>query len=214
MKIIDLTHTINENILMFPGDEKPKIVRRTSVDKDLYTESSLRISSHVGTHMDSSYHVYNDGIPLDMHEVNQFVGDAIVINVSSKNENEFITMKDLADYQEVLANIDYIIFNTGWHRKWNSEGYFTGYPIIDEEVAEYISISQIKGIGVDTISIDRTFEDQLKNHHILLKRKEFVVIENLTNLDKISGVFQFICLPLKWEDADGAPVRAIAIQND
>ena len=39
-----------------------------------------------------------------------------------------------------------------------------------------------------------------------------VIIENLTNLEKAGGsLFTLAVLPLKYENADGAPVRAVAI---
>jgi kynurenine formamidase len=54
-------------------------------------------------------------------------------------------------------------------------------------------------------------EENLPNHHILLG-KEILLIENLTNLDKLPDhVFTFQCFPLKVENADGSPVRAIAL---
>ena len=39
-----------------------------------------------------------------------------------------------------------------------------------------------------------------------------LIFENLTNLSEIkSNHFTFCALPLKFENADGAPIRAIAI---
>jgi len=48
-------------------------------------------------------------------------------------------------------------------------------------------------------------------HHILLNNN-VLIVENLCNLEKISGVhFKLIVLPLKLKGATGSPVRAIAI---
>ena len=42
-----------------------------------------------------------------------------------------------------------------------------------------------------------------------------MIIENLTNLDKVGGgLFTFAALPLKYKDADGAPIRAVAIMEE
>jgi len=75
----------------------------------------------------------------------------------------------------------------------------------------------LKGIGVDAFSLDKIIsaekvtKENLPNHFIFLG-KEIILIENLANLDKIpSNIFTFHCFPLKVEDADGSPVRAIAI---
>jgi arylformamidase len=38
-----------------------------------------------------------------------------------------------------------------------------------------------------------------------------VIIENLKNLDRLpKGPFKFFCFPLRFRDADGSPVRAVA----
>lgn len=212
MNIIDLTHTINSEMMVFPGDEKPQIIRRTSFENDGFLESSLKISSHAGTHMDSAYHIFEDGVSLDKMEIENFVGKAILIDVKNKEEGSFITMDDLSFYLDRIEMVDFVVFNTGWHHKWNDESYLRSYPIMDEEVIKFMNNLSLKGIGVDTISIDSSFENYLARHKIFLKKKDFVIIENLNNLDLIeSELFTLFALPLKWEDADGAPIRAIAI---
>ncbi|MFQ5941886.1 MAG: cyclase family protein, partial [Nitrososphaerales archaeon] len=48
-------------------------------------------------------------------------------------------------------------------------------------------------------------------HQILLKRN-ILILENLCNLNKISGTkFRLVVLPLKLKGTTGSPVRAIAI---
>ncbi len=41
-------------------------------------------------------------------------------------------------------------------------------------------------------------------------------LESLCNLESLigEGEFQFICLPLKWREGTGSPVRAVAVFND
>ncbi len=48
---------------------------------------------------------------------------------------------------------------------------------------------------------------------ILIDIENKKIVENLTNLDKISGRFLFSAIPLKYNDSDGSPTRAIAIIN-
>ena len=50
--------------------------------------------------------------------------------------------------------------------------------------------------------------------HRLFLAKNIVLIENLVNLEKVlANEFVFCCLPLKIAEADGAPVRAVALCN-
>ena len=69
-----------------------------------------------------------------------------------------------------------------------------------------------KGLGVDALSVDPVEAEILTNHRLLLGR-EMVIVENLrglAQLDAEAGI-HFFALPLNFINADGAPVRAIAI---
>jgi arylformamidase len=64
---------------------------------------------------------------------------------------------------------------------------------------------------MDTISADPVGSADLPNHHILLGAG-MVIVENLTNLSAVpDGPFLFSCFPLNIKDADGSPVRAVAM---
>ena len=50
-------------------------------------------------------------------------------------------------------------------------------------------------------------------HHVLAKNN-ILIVENLTNLDKISlEKFHLIVAPLKLKNATGSPVRAMALTD-
>ena len=68
-------------------------------------------------------------------------------------------------------------------------------------------------VGIDSPSIDLGNNSKFSVHNILSKN-DVLILENLTNLEKISGTFfKLIVLPLKLKNATGSPVRAIAIQE-
>ena len=71
----------------------------------------------------------------------------------------------------------------------------------------------VKGIGLDTMGIDPMDAEGFPRHHIMFENS-LVIVENLCNLMEIAGrrVF-FAALPLKYKDADGAPVRAVGIED-
>lgn len=92
-----------------------------------------------------------------------------------------------------------------------TEEYYGDYPCIDDEVIDFILATNKKGIGFDVIGVDPIPDADLPRHKKLFAEHEIVNIENLTNLDKCgSEPFWFFALPLKWENADGAPIRAVA----
>jgi len=64
---------------------------------------------------------------------------------------------------------------------------------------------------MDMISIDPPDTETYPVHRIFME-KNTLIIENLANLEEVAGRdFLFCCLPLKLREADGAPVRAVAL---
>ena len=213
MKIIDLTQTISETMPVYPGTEPPKLTVANTIEKDGFRETLISFYSHTGTHMDAPFHIYADRTSLDALPAEQFVGKALVIDCSDVGEGGEIGMeyidKALADEAEFL------IFRTGWDVHWGTEKYFGAYPVVSMEVCQYLLDSQKKGVGFDVIGIDPVSDGNLTRHKMLLSQRDIVIIENLTNLNKIGGgLFTFAALPLKYKDADGAPIRAVAILEE
>lgn len=60
MKGNDLTHTISEDMPVFPGSETPKLTTKSTYEKDGFKETLLQMYSHVGTHMDPPAHIFTN----------------------------------------------------------------------------------------------------------------------------------------------------------
>jgi kynurenine formamidase len=216
MKLIDLTRILNGKITVYPDTAAPAFEVTNTVEKDGFTELKMTIASHTGTHIDAPGHIIKDAKTLDQFPVDKFIGSAIVIPCQDKKE---ISLKYLQTFEDKIAKIDFILFFTGWQYKWNTKGYFDDCPIPTREAAIWLTRFKLKGVGFDAFSVDKIISapkvtpENLPNHHILLD-KEILLIENLTNVDKLpASSFSFQCLPLYIENADGSPVRAIAMIN-
>lgn len=211
MKAIDLTYTIKEEMTVFPGTEMPKLINTSNYEKDGFRETSISIYSHVGTHMDPPAHIYSDRTTLDEFPASQFVGKGLVIDCRDLNEGEDITIDCILKYGEKAEKVDFLLFNTGWDKYWGTDKYFGDYPCVNDEVLDYVLNGNYKGIGFDTIGIDPVSDEKLTRHKKLFKDKDIVNIENLKNLELCGDkIFNFSCCPLKVENSDGAPVRAVA----
>lgn len=211
MKVIDLTYTIKEEMTVFPGTEMPKLINTSNYEKDGFRETSISIYSHVGTHMDPPAHIYPDRTTLDEFPASQFIGKGLVIDCRDLNEGEDITIDCILKYGEKAEKVDFLLFNTGWDKYWGTDKYFGDYPCVNDDVLDYVLNGNYKGIGFDTIGIDPVSDENLSRHKKLFKDKDIVNIENLKNLELCGEeIFKFSCCPLKIENSDGAPVRAIA----
>lgn len=212
MNIYDLTQLFTAKMPVYPGTEPPVIETVCTLDGDGFVEKKLAFYSHTGTHMDAPAHVLPHGKPLDAYAAAWFTGQAVIIKVPEKR-NGCIEKENLVAYRELLAKADYCLLCTGWSRYWGQPAYFAHYPVLTPTAAAWLTGQGLKGIGVDTISVDAVTNPSLPIHKTILE-KELVIIENLTNLAPLAGqLVTFYCLPLNIENADGAPVRVIAIQK-
>lgn len=209
MKVIDLTHTISEDMPVFPGSETPKLTTKSTYEKDGFKETLLQMYSHVGTHMDPPAHIFANQKTLDQFSPEQFIGKALVVDCRDLKEGQAITIDKINIDKAKLA--DFLLFNLGWDKRWNLDTYFNDYPCIDDTVLEFILNSNFKGIGFDVMGLDLLRDNNLNRHKALFKDTDIVNIENLTNLDQCGNdLFWFSCFPLKIENCEGFPIRAIA----
>lgn len=207
--LIDMTHAITPEIPVYPGTPAPSLAPACTFTKDGFRETLLTFSSHTGTHMDAPAHLLQEGRTLDDIPMSQFSGRATVLDVSE--EGPVITEAFLRSNYEAIHCADYILFYTGWEDRWGTERFLEDtFPVPDEEAARYLVSRGLKGVGTDAVSIDRISDSRLPIHHILLK-DSVLILENLC-LKKVRGRkdFLFFALPMKFQDADGAPIRAFA----
>lgn len=212
VKPIDLTLTISESIPSFPGSPKPQFISWSNLKEDGYNLELLFLSSHTGTHLDAPYHFIKNGLKINQIPLDRLIGKAILIKIK-KTKNNAITKSDIILFERKngkIPNKSSIFFFTGWQKNLQKKNYFTENPGLDISAAKYIASKKINLVGIDSPSIDLGNDESFNVHHIFSKNN-ILIVENLTNLKKISSKeFNFTILPLKLKDATGSPVRAIA----
>ncbi len=216
-KVIDLTHTLNNDVKPWPGAPEPHFEKVGSVKAGDYCEVlKFTMTTHTGTHMDCQTHMVPFGYYADTIDMSFFIGNGKCIDVRDKvhdvNGCAELGMDCLEGVD--LTDVDFLFFYLGWADKWNEPDYFDNYPCIDKELAEYLSKQPVRGIGFETPGIDPVPVEAFDVHKIYLKEQK-TVIENLMNLDQLVGKkFTYIGLPLKLELGDGSPIRAVAVLDE
>ncbi len=204
---IDLTHPLGNGMPVYPGTLEPDFRPNNTVATNGFAELKMTMCSHTGTHIDAPCHVFEGGRSLDEFSIDRFMGPACLIEAP---DDAALTLGNLESLAPQIARSRFVIFRTGWHRKWNSPAYFEGFPTLSPEAAEWLASLELCAVGIDAASIDKVADSHLPNHHILLA-KEVLIIENLAHLDRLGERdFPFACIPLKVAQADGCPVRAFA----
>lgn len=211
MKATDFTHLVCPDMPVYPGTEPPMFEKANTLEKHGFTETKITMYSHTGTHIDAPAHLLKDGRTLDTFAIENFIGNAMILDFSNRNLKQ-IEVNDLKTFEPMLTNdIEFIILKTGWSQYWATPKYYDGFPYLTNESAAWLTNFQLKGIGIDAISIDEMHSTSFPVHKIFMKYN-ILIVENLTNLDLVdSKRFLFAVMPLKTKLADGSPARAVAI---
>jgi len=206
-EIIDLSHTIEESMPLFPGSKEPFIKEISNHKTDGYLEHYISYNSHTGTHVDAPAHILDKGKPLTHYSIADFIGKGSCIDVSNLDviDGHFIVKS-----KHILAQTEFALFYTGKSKSWGTEDYYKDFPVFTEYAAQLLGTFNLKGVAMDSISPDPIDSKDYIAHKTLLKYR-ILIIENLTALDQLTGKnFTFHAIPLKTNIADGSPVRAFA----
>jgi len=212
VKHLDLTLTISLSIPNFPGSPPPQFISWSTIKDEGFNLELLFLSSHTGTHLDAPYHFAKNGIKIHQIPISRLIGEGILIKIK-KSKDQSITKQDLINFEKKngkIPNFSSIIFFTNWQKNLNKKFYFTNNPGLSKSAISYLVSKKINLIGIDSPSIDLGI-DKLFSAHKILATNNVLIVENLSNLEKIPTLrFNFIILPLKLKDATGSPVRAVA----
>ena len=195
---------------VYPGTEPPAIRRANTVERDGFAETLISMYSHTGTHVDAPAHMLAGSPTLDQYDAGRFIGPACVVDVSSPG-TLVIGRPALEACADLVAGCRFVLFHSGWSRYWGHDSYFSGFPVLSPDAARWLTRRDLFGVGFDAISADPVGPLAFENHFEFF-RAGLLLVENLTGLGPLVGRrFTFSCLPLKLRDADGSPVRAVAM---
>ena len=108
--IVDLTHTLKNEISVYPDTIPPIFKKGNTIEKDGFAELNMTMCTHTGTHIDAPSHIIPNAKSLNAFLVDKFIGDAIVVDCSGKKS---ISLKFLKLIEEKKDKIDFILFYTG-----------------------------------------------------------------------------------------------------
>lgn len=208
-RIVDLSLAINNDL------RGVAISTAKTIASDGWNATTLSLYSHCGTHMDAPKHFVEGAASIDRQSLDVCCGLARVLDLTPVQPRELITVGRLARWHALIQPGDRLLLRTDWHKRLGTPGYRDELPRISLELARWLVERRVALIGVEPPSVADVNEmRELTDVHQTLFRGGVLIVEGLANLDRLScEVVEFIALPLRIDDGDGSPVRAIAIEE-
>ena len=221
-RIIDLTTPIRTDHFRWPVERKKL---RSHAAGDYVDVTWVGYAVHAFTHVDAASHFAADGETTDGLALEQVMGPAAVVDISSVGANAPITEAAVAEAGGHVRPGDIVLLRAGWDRveSLDTPEFWTRAPYMTAEACRWLLARGLKAIAYDfpqdhcirdLVTGDRTPAFEENTTHIELLLKGVPMFEYLCNMTEIRGDrAEFIGLPLKIPGSDGAPVRAIAIEQ-
>jgi arylformamidase len=204
MKLIDVSVPLDARLPTYPNNTPFTLEPIKRIGRgDSSNVSTLHMSAHAGTHVDSPRHFFDEGPGIEGLPLDLLIGRTRVVEVTARTG---IAQEDLSglDLSEDLR----LLIKTHNSRLWGSPEFHTDYIGLTESGARYLVERGIKVLGVDYLSVEQFRNPGAPAHHILLGGGT-IVIEGLNLLEVEPGVYDMYCLPLRIVGADGAPARVV-----
>ncbi len=211
MKIHDISLTVTPELPVWPGDPAIVLERVSKMEEGEHNNvSRIACGVHVGTHVDAPYHFIADGKTIEQLPLDVLVGPAQVIELPGDLRQ--IAARDL-ERAGIAPGTERVLLKTRNSRFWEQPGlpFQKDFAALLEDAAAFLVRHEVKLVGIDYLSI-APFGDSVPTHRTLLGA-EVVVLEGLNLSQVAAGQYQLYCLPVKLGGSDGAPARAILIEE-
>lgn len=217
-QMLDLTHTITPEFPTY-SDLQFTIESIARLETEGYNVNKWLLAEHTGTHMDAPSH-FSDKDSADLIPVDNLFGPLVVVNISSRAENNpdtQLTLNDLKEWENKNGPIpdgSIVAMYSGWDayvqtNKFKNDFHFPGFHI--EAIEFLLEERLIKGICVDTLSLDYGQSTDFAVHYRWLPANRWG-IECVANLGQLpaKGATMIVGGP-KINGASGGPSRVVAL---
>jgi len=208
-RIIDLTVPLED------GLRGVSIEPARTIAQHGWNATTLHLYSHCGTHMDAPLHFGVSEETIDQIPLDRLMGPAWLVDLDGIGPKALIGTNAVAAIEPRFQRGDGLLLRTGWSRRVREPAYREELPRVSLELAMWCVRKGVRILGVEPPSVaDVRDIDELTSVHKVLLGGGVIVVEGLANLDRIRAEkVTFMAFPLKIAGGDGAPVRALAIEE-
>ncbi len=203
MTIIDITRPL-ERAVPWPGESGFEYRLTKTHQRDGWEVAELRLGSHLGTHVDAPAHLLPDGKRLGQLTLDPFIGPTLVVDCGDARviSAEIFSRNKINPGDRVLLKTLNSVRPHGV--------FYEDFIYPDESTARLLVDKGISLLGVDGPSVDG-FEKEPVVHRLLFN-DGIPVLEGLDLGGVEAGRYALVCLPLRIEEAEGAPCRAVLLK--
>lgn len=233
-RVVDLTHHFDGATIYWPTESGFSLERGFEGDTGKgywYSSNRFAAAEHGGTHIDAPSHFYRGRHRVDQIPLEQLMGAAVAVDVSSRclgDRDHQVLPADLAAWEKKHGRIPdraIVLLKTGYGRYWPDRTRYMGtaergeaavaklhFPGLHPDGARWLLRERsVKAVGIDTPSIDYG-QSATYQTHVALFERNVPALENVAGLEELPPRgFTVIALPMKIRDGSGGPLRIIAI---
>jgi kynurenine formamidase len=215
VKIVDLSHPIEDGMITYTGLPGPKISDPLSreASRGHYAEGTtfqigrIEMVANTGTYIDAPFHRHVDGKDLSQFDL-ESIANLNGLVFQADPGTRAITA-DLFKDRDLTGKA--VLVHTGWDRHWSTTRYFENHPFLTRESAEYLKSAGAALVGIDSLNIDDNTDGTRPAHTILLGA-EIPIVEHMCNLGRLPATgFKFFAVPAPMKGMGSFPVRTFAI---
>lgn len=160
-----------------------------------------RTSPHVGTHVDAPFHYDDAGARVGGLALDAFVGPAVVVDARGEAELDARLLRGLD-----LRRAPRVLFRT--RERSDPAVFHRGFPLLTQPAVETLQAAGVRLVGIDAPSYDAFDSKTLPVHHSL-GAAGIANVENLVLDDIEPGAYELLAAPVRWDEMDAAPLRAL-----
>jgi arylformamidase len=206
-KIHDITMGIHDGMLVYPGDPGVSVRRVNKIGINSSANiSELCMGSHTGTHIDPPFHFNPEGKKADALPLDALIGEAAVVQAPGERiDRVFIEGSGVQGAARVLFKTKNSVLGLG-------PPFREDFSHLTPDAAACLVEMGVKLVGIDYLSVEKFHSADHAVHHLLLDNG-VVILEGLDLSGVEPGRYELICLPLKITGGDGAPARAVLLED-
>jgi arylformamidase len=201
--IIDISQPLTPGIAVFPGDIAYAESKTFKIGADCPVNvACVSLSTHCGSHADAPLHYDAEGAPIGALNLEPFLGPCRVIDARGETA--------LCEPPAILQTLDgappRILLRLA--EQIDPQVWPTGFRAVAPDTMELLASKGVKLIGIDTPSVDPEMSKDLPAH-MVAKRADMRILENLVLAHVEPGDYELIALPLRFANLDASPIRAV-----